>query len=310
MTAAGEQGETEYGSGPAEVIVQIADDVPPEHRDAIRASVQTMAMRSAEASKRAVEDSTAQTKLMTAMAGPLHKLIEADNDASDALAASNRGPDDYRPDTPTQEPAWPTVKLVEGKLPATELDFVASQVFGAPWHYQWQWHNGQPPTISSQDRTNGQIRMAVHADQNHNWSDVHGGFGVVLRTDRVQAVAGRSLRRTDHTYFVHGGALGGNATVEGGMEMTALEDGRRVSFAQDKRFRRRLSNGERETVGFHGWTTGEGIEVNWVMLPGRTYTFNVGAWVFGGAHGGVGTASIASAQLNGLVIALTAQFTD
>jgi hypothetical protein len=37
---------------------------------------------------------------------------------------------------------------------------------------------------------------------------------VVLRTDRVQAAAGRSLRRTDHTYFGHGGALGGNATVE------------------------------------------------------------------------------------------------
>ena len=310
MTVAGEQDETDYGSAPAEVIVQIADDVPPEHRDAIRASVQTLARRSAEASKRALEDSTAQTRLMTAMAGPLHKLIEADADASEALAASDRRLEDYRRDTPAEEPAWPTVKLVEGKLPATELDFVASQVFGAPWHYQWQWHNGQPPTISSQDRTNGQIRMAVHADQNHNRSDVHGGFGVALRTDRVQAVAGRSLRRTDHTYFVHGGALGGNATVEGGMEMTALEDGRLLAAAQDKRFRRRLSNGERETVGFHGWTTGEGIEVNWIMVPGRTYTFNVGAWVFGEAHGGVGTASIASAQVNALVIALTAQFTD
>jgi hypothetical protein len=310
MTAADEQSETDYGSAPPEVSVQIADDVPPEHRDAIRASVQTMARRSAEASRRAVEESKAQTKLMTAMAGPLHKLIEADNEAAEALAASNRGAEDYRPDMPTEEPAWPTVNLVEGKLPATELDFMASQVFGTPWHYQWQWHNGQPPTISSQDRTNGQIRMAVHADQNHNWSDAHGGFGVALRTDRVQAVAGRSLRRTDHTYFVHGGALGGNATVEGGMEMTALEDGRLVSVARDKRFRRRLSNGEREAVGFQGWTTGEGIEVNWVMLPGRTYTFNVGAWVFGEAHGGVGTASIAQAQLNALVIALTAQFTD
>jgi hypothetical protein len=310
MTIAGEQGETDYGSATPEVILQIADEVPSEHRDAIRESVRTLARRSAETSKRAVEHSTTQTEQMTAMARPLHRLIEADADASEALAASNRRIEEYRPDTPTQEPGWPTVKLIEGKSLATELDFVASQVFGAPWHYQWQWHNGQPPTTSSQDRTNGQIRMAVHADQNHNWSDVHGGFGVVLRTDRVQAVAGRSLRRTDHAYFVHAGALGGNATVEGGMEMTALEDGRLLAFAQDKRFRKRLTNGERETLGFHGWTTGEGIEVNWVMLPGRTYTFNVGAWVFGEAHGGVGTASIASAQVNALVIALTAQFTD
>jgi hypothetical protein len=310
MTIAGEQGETDYGGATAEVILQIADEVPPEHRDVIRESVRTLAKRSAEASKRAVENSTIQTAQMTAMARPLHRLIEADADASEALAASNGHLEEYHPDPPTQEPAWPTVNLVEGKLPATELDFVASQVFGAPWHYQWQWHNGQPPTISSQDRTNGQIRMAVHADQNHNWSDVHGGFGVALRTDRVQAVAGRSLRRTDHTYFVHAGALGGNATVEGGMEMTALEDGRLLAFARDKRFRKRLTNGERETLDLHGWTTGEGIEVNWVMLPGRTYTFNVGAWVFGEAHGGVGTASIASARLHALVIALTAQFTD
>ncbi|HEU0212553.1 MAG TPA: hypothetical protein VFR13_00600 [Jiangellaceae bacterium] len=50
--------------------------------------------------------------------------------------------------------------------------------------------------------------------------------------------------------------------------------------------------------------------MNWMMVPGCTCTFDVGAWVFGEAHGGVGTASIAQAQLNALVIALTAQFTD
>jgi hypothetical protein len=43
------------------------------------------------------------------------------------------------------------------------------------------------------------------------------------------------------------------------------------------------------------------------MLPGRTYTFNVGAWVFGEAHGGVGTASIASALV--LRVTLLHRFT-
>jgi hypothetical protein len=100
-------------------------------------SVRALARRSAEASKRALEVSTAQTELMTARARPLHRLIEADDDASEALAASNRRLEEYGSDTPTQEPAWPTVQLVEGMSAATELDFVASQVFGAPWHYQW-----------------------------------------------------------------------------------------------------------------------------------------------------------------------------
>jgi hypothetical protein len=54
----------------------------------------------------------AQTELMTAMARPLHRLIEADDDASEALAASNRRLEEYGSDTPTQEPAWPTVQLV------------------------------------------------------------------------------------------------------------------------------------------------------------------------------------------------------
>jgi hypothetical protein len=47
---------------------------------------------------------------MTAMARPLHRLIEADDDASEALAASNRRLEEYGSDT--QEPAWPTVQLV------------------------------------------------------------------------------------------------------------------------------------------------------------------------------------------------------
>ena len=59
--------------------------------------------------------------------------------------------------------------------PWGDLDFVADQVFGAPWHFQWRWHNGQPPTASSQDRTNGQIQIATFADQDNNWSDAHGG---------------------------------------------------------------------------------------------------------------------------------------
>jgi hypothetical protein len=310
MAIAGEQGETGHGSASTDVTVQIAEDVPQEHRGAIEASVTTLARRSAEASKRAFERSKARHELLTALSRPLHSMLEEDTDASEALAAAIRRLEADRPDLSMQEPAWPTVKLVEGKSPVADVDFVADQVFGPPWHYQWQWHNGGPPTTSSQDRTTGQIQMATFADQDHNWSDAHGGFGVALTSDRVQAVAGRSLRRTDHTYLVQAGALGGSATVEGGMEMTALEAGNLLSVARDTRFRQRLTNGEEDLLDFGGWSTGEGIEVNWVMLPGRIYTFNVGGWVFSEAHGGLGTASVAPARLHALVIALTADFTD
>jgi hypothetical protein len=51
MTNAGEQGEPGYEGAPPDVSLHIDDSVPPEHRDAIKASVATAARRSAEASK-------------------------------------------------------------------------------------------------------------------------------------------------------------------------------------------------------------------------------------------------------------------
>ena len=131
-----------------------------------------------------------------------------------------------------------------------------------------------------------------------------------MTTSRVQSVAARSLRRTNHRYRVHGGALGGNATVEGGAEMTVFEGNTRLSEARDRRFRRRVSAGERAEYEEPGWETGDGIQVDWVMVAGRVYTLNVGCWVFGEAHGGLGTASIGSASMDGLVVVITADLTD
>lgn len=90
---------------------------------------------------------------------------------------------------------------------------------------------------------NGPISIYSFADQGSSWSDAHGGFGVALASDRVQSVVGRSLRRTTHAYLVHGGGLAGNATVEGGMEMTAIENGTLLSSVRDKRFRSGFSSG-------------------------------------------------------------------
>lgn len=101
-------------------MLQIADEVPPEHRDAIQASVATLARRSAEASKRAFEHSKARNELIIAMTRPLRRMIEEDAVTSEALAAASRRLEAYRSDPPTQEPAWPTVKLVEGRSQTAE----------------------------------------------------------------------------------------------------------------------------------------------------------------------------------------------
>ena len=87
--------------------------------------------------------------------------------------------------------------------------------------------------------------------------------------------------------------------------MTALEGGTRLlSLAQDKRFRRRVSAGEEQYWNEPGFETGGDIQVSWIMTPGRTYTFCCGGWVFGEAHGGLGTASIGSVRLSAKIITM------
>jgi hypothetical protein len=297
------------GNDPADVIVQVGDDVPSEYRDAIQASVATLAKRSAEASKRAFERSKARSEFLTALNRPLRRIIEEDAEASELLATASQHQQDYRMQAPMEEPAWPTFEPVDLWLP-TDADAPASQVFTPPYHFQWQWYAGDAPTFTSLDRPNGRIELSTHADEDRNRSDAHGGFGVAMTTNTVKSVMGRSLRRTQHWFQVIAGSQGGSATVEGGMEMTALEDGRLLSAVQDKRYRRRVSSGEDDWVDFDGFATGETIDVDFVMRPGRTYTFNVGGWIFCEAHGGFGTDSFASTALRANVLALTAFFTD
>jgi hypothetical protein len=296
------------------VILQIADEVPLEYRDAIKASVATLARRSAAASKRALERSRAQNELLTAMARPLGRLLEEDAPAADALAAANRRLEEHRPDPPLQEPTWPTVKVVEGRSLAAAGSFLADQVFGPPWHYQWQWHTGAPPVVSEVDRPNGRLRLQTNASGDRSWSNVHGGFGVALTSHKVQSVVGRSLRRTQHTYHVGAGALGGIATVEGGMDMTVMEADKVLDVAAERRFRLRVGNGEEGGVDFDGWMTGDGgVQVEWVMHRDLVYDFNVGGWVFCDAFSGLSPfsgSSSAWARLDGLVISLAADFTD
>ena len=292
------------------IDVTVGDDVPDAHVDAIRKSVATMAKRQTETTLAGVDRDIELHKIALRLEQPLKRLVMADDDAAAAFelakAAETDDPDSFT--TPGPRPDWPPVNVTRD----SGVEFAAPlTVFGVPYHFQWQYHNGQPPQTSTQDRPNGQIQLYTHADQNANWSDCHGGFGVSLTTDRVVQATGRSLRRTNHWFYVAGGSFGGNATVEGGCEMTALEGGTRLlSLAQDKRFRRRVSAGEQGRWDEPGLETGAPIEVNWIMTPGHTYTFCCGGWVFGEAHGGVGTASIGSVSLSAQIISMNLFLTD
>jgi hypothetical protein len=177
-----------------------------------------------------------------------------------------------------------------------------------PYHFAWEWHNGDPPGVSTSDRLDGTIRVGTGVSDDRDRSDAHAGFGVFLTTNVPRAVIGRSIRKSDHEYLVAAGGFGGDATAEGGVEMTAFEDGRFLDAASDKRFRRRVSDGESASQGFQGaLVTGDPLELTWTMQPNKGYTFNVGGWVFCEQHFGFGAGgfSYASAEIRAQVLVLT-----
>jgi hypothetical protein len=315
MTSSDDYAQTGYESDSGEVVVEIADEVPAEHRDAIKASVEALVRRSVEASRRAVEHGRAQNELLTAMARPLGKLLEADAAAADAVAAATRRLEEQRREPPSREPKWPTVRVVERPLAADASGFLADQVFGMPYHFKWNWWHGSGPVFLDVNRDIGRIAIQTHAGSGDRVvSDVHADFGVSLGSNTVQDVKGRSLRKTNHAWVVGAGNLGGNATVEGGMEMTVMQAGNLIDAAIDRRFRLRCTNGEDGSDETGGFETGDGsVEVEWTMHPNLTYQFNVGAYAFCDAYRGLAPFSGFStswARLEAQVIALTADFTE
>jgi hypothetical protein len=305
------QGSARPGSAtenvPLHVALQLRDGLDPDQRVAIEVSVEALARRAAERATRRQQVGRARAALMSAAAIPLQRALEEDAAAQQDIAAKQQLLDSLHRDLSLpSDPNWPPVKIQRAGA-VSFYDFAADQLLGAPWDFQWQWFDGRAPTVSNVDRPNGRIQIQTAAGGSDNRSDAHGGFGVALSSASVQAASGRSLRSTDFSYNVGAGVAGGTATAEGGMEMTVIENGAVLSSAQDKVFRKRVSNGEDDSVGPDGFATGGGIQVDWVMQPGHTYTFNVGGWVFCESHDGIGFSgfSTAWANLNALVIALT-----
>lgn len=295
----------DHAAEPGTLLLRIGDEVDAAHRAAVEASVATLTERAAEKSARAAR----RHRLRGELAGELDRArregIEPD---VDAMRSVREAADVEWAEVERAHPDWPTW-VGQPRRPAADSPGIVDQVRTAPFDFEWEWHNGAPPRTSTVDRTTGQLDLAADAGEDQH-VDAHAGVGIVLTTDHLRGVMGRCLRRTQHAYHVAVIGWGGSSTAEGGVELTVLEDGRLLTFAQDKRFRRRASHGEWFHEPFDGWSLGEGIEVLWVMQPGRVYTLNVGGWLFAETDSGVGvvTDNIARAWLQGQLITLNIFF--
>lgn len=275
--------ESSYApSAVSEVQVDLDADIAADERERIEQSVAAMAGHWVELREREREVDAHVGALDAAIMAPLAKLLEADSAAreeiSSAIAQVQRDAELIEP----ERLAYPNVR---GQDLLFDLAVGGSglQVFGTPFHFAWHWDTGSPAAgLPLLDRPTGSIGVNRRTGTTGNRQlSQHAGFGVSLSTDRTRTVTGRSSRRTASAYNVGSYGPGGAATAEGGMEMTVIENGTLIRFKEDKVFRKRVSGFEHEnTFPADGFAIGTPIEMTWTMIPGSTYTFNVGAWVW------------------------------
>jgi hypothetical protein len=302
-----------YGDGtPASPRITIQEGVAPDRRRNVELAVDTLVKRAGDASARAQDAATGRSKRSTALNRPLLELLRSDAEAAKALDGEPVRPEPLgdlerlRARSARAGAGRHAVILELGETP---------EVFGLPFHFSWTWHvhGGGGPFTEIAEEWSGNLGLDARAAPPPDGIDVpfinaHAGVGISLSSDREVHATARALRRVGYAYSVAAG-FEGDATVEGGEELTVIEQGRLLDSDQYTAFRKRVSGTvgsweESATFDTGGWGTGDPLEVSWTMLPGHHYEFNVGEWVVCERNPGLGGAG-ALAQISGKVVLMT-----
>ena len=290
--------------------ITFRDDLTqPEQRQAVERSVHTLVARSqrAVAQRRAAE--AERRKLQDTVSAPFLKLIKDDPAAANALEELRTqqdfdldSPDVLRREQPL--PATNAVVTVPLREAGREGEARVLAVF-PPYGFTWSWFDqaGKAPFnvchVNASGRVGFDARSGICSGCADGFVQVHAGFGEVLRTNSTMTVTGLAQRRMRYSYVVEANGVGANATSEGGMELTALEDGRLLTSATAQHWRRRVSGALFDPHEYaqhreEWFEVTEPRQLKFTMHPGREYTFNVGIWGYTDRSGGL--AGVTQAQ--------------
>ncbi|MER8041419.1 hypothetical protein [Streptomyces sp. NPDC094032] len=250
------------------------------------------------ARERAAEAELAE--LSDALAAPFTRLVREDPDA--VRAAERLGARDVlrlrETDALREDGA--------SYFPPHERANVRSVGFVPPYDFSWSWHEdgGFPPHSQILNRATGEVgldgRSGSLPDGVAGRVGAHAGFGVVLPTTNPgQKFPHAVLNPGRFVFTLKAVGIGGNATSEGGFELTVFEDGHFLVGANAQLWRSRISAGE-ESRGGDGPRPMAGPELQFTMVPGRSYVFNAGIWVVSDRSPGIGAAA-AQSLLQGTV---------
>lgn len=168
-----------------------------------------------------------------------------------------------------------------------------------PFDFGWAWNHGQGPDRVITDQDTG--RLILHARlgaSGSNYTHVHAGFGIFLRTDSPARKRGASGRRALIRWQTQTSGPGTHALSEGSMEFTVLENGVfRGVEARSKLWRKRVSIDEEDDFVGQMTQYRDPRVLDFSMEPGRDYTFNVGFWIT--CDRSSGTLGLGAAQCQG-----------
>ncbi|MEU1409679.1 hypothetical protein ABZ471_47075 [Streptomyces sp. NPDC005728] len=272
--------------------VHFGPAVPEDQRDDIESSIRAMAARSTEERDKARAAEARHQKLANAINAPLAKLVKQDSSAVsefEDLLAQQKFEFDSASILHPQEP----IEVEEASLVVRTLGV---KLETPPYPFDWKWHqlNGSAPYDTFLNRSRGAVGIEARCGplvpgSGGKFVNAHAGFGVFVRPTVSGILTCDSLRLMTWGYFVGALGIGSNATVEGGVEHTIMEDGVFRAGGSHKLFRKRVSVDEVSSGHSQGVIADSPMPVSFPVLAGHGYTFNVGAWVYADNTAGVGT---------------------
>lgn len=277
---------------PPGVEISFREGLTAEQKETAQRSVAALVTRAEQASAARL----ARARHVAALSASLANLVKADPEAAQALEALRDPPTDDG--EPAEDPPAAAMRSASGASLAIEKASILDSVDirSPPYDFAWRWHHqaGSAP-IGSFTNADGYVgldaRSGSIASGASTFVDAHAGYGLALSTPHQVTVTGHSLRKTWHSYVVGCTGVGGDATSEGGMEFTAMENGQFLTAASHKLWRRRVSGLESDRFRSDGfYPLYDPSELAFTMFPNRQYTFNVGIWAFSDRSPGAGVA--------------------
>lgn len=266
---------------PDNIDIYLSDSLSSSQRELAEQSIALAVERTRAEADAARERSAEEARLRAAITAPFADLLQADPGAAEALERlriRRIGIADglHTMGSPAGAgggvfPPPPTDNWVELRRP--------------PYDFAWNWHQagGAPAHSQSGDRDGNLLldaRSGDPVDGADEFVSAHRGVGCIVQLDRPLALEFFVTRLSSYSYTAGAYGMGGDATSEGGFEMTFMRGNELLMAGSLPLFRKRVSGPWDEETIQTEFTAGVYPNGMGGRFDPGDYAFNVGIWAF------------------------------